>query len=166
LPIIPYFNATTTLSPHHLFSYLNLITHETSHHLKTLKNNSDSQCSHTRSLTMKPTALLALALVLALALATTPILTNAAVTCSDVYTDLMPCLGYVQGGTMSSSCCSGIRDLMSAASTTADRQTACRCIKSVASGASGSYTSRAMGIPGQCGISMPYKLSPNTNCAK
>ncbi|XP_078181176.1 lipid transfer protein 6 isoform X1 [Carex rostrata] len=113
---------------------------------------------------MKPTSLLALALILALA--TTPILTSAAVTCSDVYTDLMPCLGYVQGGPMQSSCCSGIRDLMSAASTKADRQTACRCIKSVASSAGGSYTSRAMGIPSQCHVSMPYKMDPNTDCAK
>ncbi|KAJ4751053.1 Non-specific lipid-transfer protein [Rhynchospora pubera] len=113
---------------------------------------------------MKTFTFLALALILSLA--TTPIFTSAGVTCPDVYNDLMPCLGYVQGGDLTASCCDGVRSLISAASTKSDRQTACRCIKSVASSAGGSYTSRAMGIPAQCKIPMPYKMNPNTDCSK
>ncbi|KAJ3703167.1 hypothetical protein LUZ61_006872 [Rhynchospora tenuis] len=113
---------------------------------------------------MKPFTFLALALILSLT--TNPILKTSALTCSDVYTDLMPCLGYVQGGPLTGDCCTGVSTLMSAAKTKDDRQTACKCIKNVASSAGGSYTSRAMGIPAQCNIPMPYKMSPNTNCNK
>ncbi|KAJ3669079.1 hypothetical protein LUZ60_011029 [Juncus effusus] len=117
---------------------------------------------------MKPTTSV-LALSLLLSLLAAPFLTSAAVTsCSDVYSDLMPCLTYVQyGGAMNQGCCDGVKSLMAAASARSDRQTTCKCIKNVASNAAtGDEMSRAMGIPRACGISMPYKMDPNTDCNK
>ncbi|PAN18986.1 hypothetical protein PAHAL_3G240600 [Panicum hallii] len=108
--------------------------------------------------------LVATALALALALAPRP--AGAALSCSTVYNTLMPCLGYVQsGGAVPRACCSGIQSLLSEARTTPDRRAICTCLKNVAAGAAGGpYISRAAGLPGRCGVSLPYKLSPNINC--
>ncbi|CAN6337296.1 unnamed protein product [Urochloa humidicola] len=91
---------------------------------------------------------------------------EAALSCSTVYNTLMPCLGYVQsGGTVPRACCSGIQSLVSGARTTPDRRAICTCLKDVAAGAAGGpYISRAAGLPGRCGVPLPYKLSPNMNC--
>ena len=109
-------------------------------------------------------ALLLVASALALALAARP--AGAALSCSTVYNTLMPCLGYVQsGGAVPQACCSGIQSLLSVARTTPDRRAICTCLKNVAAGAAGGpYISRAAGLPGRCGVSLPYKLSPNMNC--
>jgi len=102
----------------------------------------------------------------ALALALAPRPAGAALSCSTVYNTLMPCLGYVQsGGAVPRACCSGIQSLLSEARTTPDRRAVCTCLKNVAAGAAGGpYISRAAGLPGRCGVSLPYKLSPNINC--
>ncbi|CAN6327866.1 unnamed protein product [Urochloa humidicola] len=91
---------------------------------------------------------------------------GAVLSCSTVYSTLMPCLGYVlSGGTVPRACCSGIQSLVSEARTTPDRRAICTCLKNVAAGAAGGpYISRAAGLPGRCGVSLPYKLSPNMNC--
>ncbi|BAS94548.1 Os05g0477900, partial [Oryza sativa Japonica Group] len=79
---------------------------------------------------------------------------------------LLPCLPYVQsGGAVPAACCGGIRSVVAAARTTADRRAACTCLKNVAAGAAGGpYISRAAGLPGRCGVSVPFKISPNVNC--
>uniref|UniRef100_A0A0D9WHQ0 Non-specific lipid-transfer protein n=1 Tax=Leersia perrieri TaxID=77586 RepID=A0A0D9WHQ0_9ORYZ len=91
---------------------------------------------------------------------------RAALTCSTVYNTLLPCLPYVQsGGDVPAACCGGIRSVVAAARTTADRRTACICLKNVAAGAAGGpYISRAAALPGRCGVSVPFKISPNVNC--
>ena len=87
-----------------------------------------------------------------------------ALTCGDVARGLGPCLGYLKssgGAAVPGQCCSGIRSLNSAAKTTADRQTACKCIKAASGGVNAGL---AAGLPGKCGLSIPYKISPSTNC--
>ncbi|XP_037442855.1 non-specific lipid-transfer protein 1-like isoform X1 [Triticum dicoccoides] len=108
--------------------------------------------------------LLVAALLVALALA--PRGASAALTCSTVYNELMPCLGYVQsGGAVPRACCSGIKTLVSRARATPDRRAACACLKTVAAAAAGGpYLGRAAGLPGRCGVQPPFKIDPNVNC--
>ncbi|URD95562.1 Protease inhibitor/seed storage/LTP family [Musa troglodytarum] len=108
----------------------------------------------------------------ALVVATTVVLLAAAprggeaITCSQVYGDLISCVGYLQGGPIKQQCCSGIKSLLAAARTTQDRRTACGCIKTAAAGLSGIDYGRVSQLPGQCGISVSYKISPNVDCSK
>nr|AOC88968.1 type 1 nonspecific lipid transfer protein LTP102 [Elaeis guineensis] len=104
-------------------------------------------------------------LVLAMALLAPPCRVTA-ITCSDVYGDLLPCVQYIQsGGAVAPQCCSGLRTLVAAARTGDDRRTACTCLKTAAASFSGDV-SRASKLPGKCGVSIPYKLSPSTDCSK
>ncbi|XP_031094008.1 non-specific lipid-transfer protein 1-like [Ipomoea triloba] len=92
---------------------------------------------------------------------------EAAITCDTVYSDLNACLNYVMfGGNVPSGCCSGMKTLVAAAKTTADRQSACSCLKSIASNANASQLSRAAGLPAKCGVNIPFKIGPNIDCSK
>ncbi|KZV40868.1 hypothetical protein F511_22807 [Dorcoceras hygrometricum] len=104
-----------------------------------------------------------LVVVLALVVALAPG-GEGAIGCGTVIQDLNPCLPYVTGQGPLGGCCSGVRSLYAAARTTADRQAVCGCLKSVAQAYS-RYISKAASLPGQCGVSIPYKISPSTNCA-
>ncbi|WP_431194237.1 non-specific lipid-transfer protein [Listeria monocytogenes] len=88
-----------------------------------------------------------------------------AITCGQVASGVSPCIGYLRrGGPVPPACCSGIRGLSNAARTKPDRQTACRCLKSAAGSISGINFALAAGLPGKCGVSIPYKISPSTDC--
>lgn len=91
-----------------------------------------------------------------------------AITCNTVYSDLYPCLSYVTGtGPLQASCCNGVRSLYGAAQTTIDRQNVCSCLKQVASSGTGSVNlNNAAALPGQCGVTLPYKISPSIDCKK
>ncbi|GLT74778.1 hypothetical protein SLA2020_465540 [Shorea laevis] len=90
-----------------------------------------------------------------------------AITCGQVSSSLAQCLNYIKGsGTLPPGCCSGVKSLNAAAKTTADRKTACNCLKTLASSVSGINYSIAAGLPGKCGVSIPYSISPNTDCSK
>ncbi|KAH0642506.1 hypothetical protein KY290_034090 [Solanum tuberosum] len=93
---------------------------------------------------------------------------DATLTCNTVYTTLEPCLGYVLGGGLSvpSECCSGIKSLLNGARTIADRQSACKCIKSVVSSSSSVPVSRAAKLPGICKANVPFNISPHVDCSK
>ncbi|KAM0006269.1 Non-specific lipid-transfer protein [Helianthus debilis subsp. tardiflorus] len=69
-------------------------------------------------------------------------------------------------GAVPPACCSGVKSLNSAAKTTPDRQTACGCLKSAYSSNSGINAGNAASLPGKCGVSIPYKISPGTDCSK
>ncbi|KAD0455671.1 hypothetical protein R6Q59_027156 [Mikania micrantha] len=89
-----------------------------------------------------------------------------AVTCGEVVSAIAPCLGYLRnGGSPTTVCCNGIRELLrNKARTTTDRRSICNCLKSASSsyrGVSGSY---AASLPGKCGVNVPYKISPSTDC--
>ncbi|XP_010451927.1 PREDICTED: non-specific lipid-transfer protein 10 [Camelina sativa] len=92
---------------------------------------------------------------------------EAAVSCNAVVANLYPCAVYVaQGGTIPGSCCTGIRMLNGQAKSASDRQGVCRCIKSALGGVS--YSSKnlknAATLPAKCGVKLPYKIDPSTNC--
>lgn len=115
----------------------------------------------TKTLTM------GLAVVLCVAMAVAPL--AEAITCGQVTSALAPCVAYIRaggGGAVPAPCCSGISSLNNAAKTTPDRQQACTCIKSAAAAVTGINFGLAAGIPGKCGVNIPYKLSPSIDCKR
>uniref|UniRef100_A0A803R8U7 Non-specific lipid-transfer protein n=1 Tax=Cannabis sativa TaxID=3483 RepID=A0A803R8U7_CANSA len=92
---------------------------------------------------------------------------HATITCGQVTSSLAPCLSYLKvGGAVPDGCCNGIKSLSGAAKTPADRQAACKCLKSAASSIKGVNFNLASGLPGKCGVSIPYKISPSTDCSR
>ncbi|KAL8517057.1 hypothetical protein ACS0TY_015333 [Phlomoides rotata] len=104
------------------------------------------------------------------ALALEPPQTEAAISCSTVANDLSPCINYVLYGGATTApppedCCNGIKTLYGQAQSTPDRQQVCSCIKSVANNASPTIITNAAALPGKCGVSIPYQISPSTDCS-
>ncbi|XP_047333523.1 non-specific lipid-transfer protein 1-like [Impatiens glandulifera] len=90
---------------------------------------------------------------------------QAAITCGSVVSAISSCLDYARGGgVIPPICCTGVKNLYRNAATTPDRQTVCTCLKKL-TGSATSYP-YASEIPGKCGVSIPYKISPSTDCAK
>ncbi|KAG5582185.1 hypothetical protein H5410_052812 [Solanum commersonii] len=89
-----------------------------------------------------------------------------ALNCGQVTSGLAPCLPYLQGRGPLGGCCGGVKGLLGAAKTPADRKTACTCLKSAASAIKGIDVGKAAGIPSVCGVNIPYKISPSTDCSK
>ncbi|PON51601.1 Lipid transfer protein/Par allergen [Parasponia andersonii] len=88
-----------------------------------------------------------------------------ALTCGQVSSSIGPCVNCLKsGGAVPAAYCNGIRSLNSAAKTPADRQAGCRCLQSAAGSIKGINFSLAAGLPGKCGVDVPYKISPSTNC--
>lgn len=87
--------------------------------------------------------------------------------CSDVVSGASPCLGFLQGEEdyPSSDCCEGVSSLVAAAATTADRQQACECLKSAA-GDGSAEASAARDLPADCGLSLPFTISPDVDCSQ
>ncbi|KAF2287977.1 hypothetical protein P3X46_008003 [Hevea brasiliensis] len=94
-------------------------------------------------------------------------MTAQAITCGQVQSALVPCLSYLKttGPTPPATCCNGVRTINNAAKTTADRRTACQCLKSAAGSVKGLNPTTVAGLPGKCGVNIPYKISLSTNCA-
>ncbi|KAK1428058.1 hypothetical protein QVD17_16885 [Tagetes erecta] len=92
---------------------------------------------------------------------------EATITCGQVVSTLIPCLTYLRnGGAPAPSCCAGVRSLNSAARTTPDRKTACGCLKNSYKSNPGINSANAASLPSKCGVNIPYKISPNTDCSK
>ena len=90
-----------------------------------------------------------------------------AITCGQVASGISSCLNYLKtGGAVPQACCNGVKGLNAAAKTTADRQAVCNCLKSAAGSIKGLNLNLAAGLPGKCGVSVPYKISPSTDCSK
>ncbi|GER43250.1 non-specific lipid-transfer protein [Striga asiatica] len=83
--------------------------------------------------------------------------------CTQVAQYLSPCIPYVMGQGPIGNCCGGVKGLYSAAGTSADRQDVCKCLKSMASNVD---LDKAASLPSQCGVDVPYEISPSTDCAK
>nr|CAH69188.1 type 1 non specific lipid transfer protein precursor [Triticum aestivum] len=113
---------------------------------------------------MARVALLAVFAVLA-ALAVAE-MASGAVTCGDVTSAIAPCMSYATGQASSPSagCCSGVRTLNGKASTSADRQAACRCLKNLAGSFKGISMGNVANIPGECGVSVSFPINNNVNC--
>uniref|UniRef100_A0ACD5Y483 Uncharacterized protein n=1 Tax=Avena sativa TaxID=4498 RepID=A0ACD5Y483_AVESA len=90
-----------------------------------------------------------------------------AMNCGQVDTMVRPCLPFARGGPgPSRQCCAGVRNLHIQARSTADRQTACRCLKAVAAGIAGLNLGNAAAIPSRCGVRIPYTISPSIDCSR
>ncbi|KAJ9543085.1 hypothetical protein OSB04_022792 [Centaurea solstitialis] len=107
----------------------------------------------------------ALVVLLCLMVASAP--SEGAMTCQMVVSGLTPCAAYLtRGGPVPTSCCNGITSLYRSATTTVDRQTACRCMEQAAGMVPGINLQNAGSLPGKCGVNIPYKISPTTDCSK
>ncbi|THU59753.1 hypothetical protein C4D60_Mb07t05390 [Musa balbisiana] len=92
---------------------------------------------------------------------------HAAISCGQVVSYLMPCLGYARAiGPLTAGCCSGVRALDGAARTTPDRQTTCNCLKRSTAGIEGLQPGLISGIPRKCGVNIPFSISPSTDCSR
>ncbi|KAF0918618.1 hypothetical protein E2562_025198 [Oryza meyeriana var. granulata] len=113
-------------------------------------------------------AQLVLVALVAVLLLAAPHATMAAVSCSQATSAIAPCLTYARGAAAapSASCCSGVKSLDAAATTTADRRTACNCLKSAARGIKGINAANAASVPSKCGVSIPYTISASIDCSK
>ncbi|XP_015055317.1 non-specific lipid-transfer protein 2-like [Solanum pennellii] len=87
-----------------------------------------------------------------------------AMTCGQVTSGVAPCLPYLTGRGPLGGCCGGIKGLLGAARTPADRKMACNCLKSAATAIKGIDAGKAAGLPRVCGVNIPYKISPSTDC--
>lgn len=116
---------------------------------------------------MARSSLLVLAgVVCACLLVFTPV-ADGVLSCGQVVSSLTPCVSYLRsGGAVPDACCSGVRSLKIAAKTTPDRQAACRCLKQAAAAISGTRNTFAKGLPGKCGVNIPYSISPSVDCSK
>jgi len=103
--------------------------------------------------------------VMCMAVVSAPMVAQA-VTCGQVTTSLAPCLGYLMnGGAAAPECCTGVKNILGAAGTAADKQTVCNCLKDAA----GKYNINeqyAQALPGVCKVNVPYNISRSTNCAE
>ncbi|XP_074310243.1 non-specific lipid-transfer protein Lac s 1-like [Silene latifolia] len=93
---------------------------------------------------------------------------EAALTCGTVTKNIAQCVTYLKGtGTSpSTACCTGVTTLKGLATTLEDKKTACGCLKTAASSMTGLDTKRAADLPGDCGVTISYAISPNTDCSK
>ncbi|KAF3680491.1 Non-specific lipid-transfer protein 2 [Capsicum annuum] len=87
-------------------------------------------------------------------------------TCGEVTSNVAPCINFLRNNGPLGICCNGIRRLANAAKTTQDRQFTCNCLKSAANAIPGINFSKAAVLPRTCGVNIPYKISPSTDCSK
>ncbi|KAI3925078.1 hypothetical protein MKW98_009728 [Papaver atlanticum] len=104
--------------------------------------------------------------LLAFMVVSAPYAAEGTLTCGQVASKMAPCLGFLMGGAMSSGCCPGVKGLLGMAKATPDRQAACNCLKNAAKSMSGIKMANAAALPKQCGVNIPYQISPATDCAK
>ncbi|KAI3952809.1 hypothetical protein MKX01_006852 [Papaver californicum] len=103
--------------------------------------------------------------ILACMVVVAPFAAEGAISCGTVVSKLSPCTGYLTGGSLSSTCCAGVKSLYQAAQTS-DRQTVCGCLKKAAKAMSNIKMSNAASLPGKCGVSIPYTFSASIDCTK
>nr|AGN56421.1 non-specific lipid transfer protein 1 [Linum usitatissimum] len=109
-------------------------------------------------------ALKLVSILLVCALVAAPI-TVSGLTCGQVSSGMAACLTYLTGrAPVTPACCNGMRGLLNMAKTTADRRLACTCLKTAAGNVPGLNPAIAAGLPGKCGVKIPYKISTSTNC--
>ncbi|CAN6194924.1 unnamed protein product [Urochloa humidicola] len=92
---------------------------------------------------------------------------RADIACPDVLSDMEPCLSFLQGDgtTPSGQCCAGARSVYAAADTTAERRATCECLKT-AYRQINAQLSAAQALPDDCGLSLPYTITPDIDCSK
>ncbi|GLT78001.1 hypothetical protein SLA2020_495520 [Shorea laevis] len=96
-----------------------------------------------------------------------PLVADAAMSCGQVQTSLVPCIPYISNngaGGVPPGCCSGIVAVNNAAKTTPDRRSICDCLKKAASAFTAVNPNVISGLPAKCNVNIPYKISTSTNC--
>ncbi|KAJ1688835.1 hypothetical protein LUZ63_012990 [Rhynchospora breviuscula] len=108
--------------------------------------------------------LAALTIVLVMAAPTA----KAALTCGQVTGYIASCMPYAEGkvAAPTGQCCTGIKTLNSVAKSTPDRQATCNCLKNAAKQIKGLNGGNVAGLPGKCGVSIPYVISDRTDCSR
>ncbi|KAL5773169.1 hypothetical protein ACOSP7_012793 [Xanthoceras sorbifolium] len=81
---------------------------------------------------------------------------QAAVTCADALTTIMPCKPFLVDGADKPT------DM---ASNPADRREICECFKKAAP-AMGVDPAKAEALPGLCGVQLPFPIKPDIDCTK
>ncbi|KAK8684802.1 hypothetical protein V6N13_040818 [Hibiscus sabdariffa] len=92
---------------------------------------------------------------------------TAALSCVDMASQTVACMGYLQNGGGNrppSSCCNGVRNVIRQARTTRDRQTLCRCLQNAARAFSGSSYRLVESLPGKCRVRITFRINPSTDC--
>lgn len=87
--------------------------------------------------------------------------------CAQVAQLMAPCMPYLTGApgmTPYGICCNSLGVLNQLAATRADRVAACSCVKAAAAGFPAVDFTRAAGLPGACGLSISFTISPNMDC--
>ncbi|KAL2230384.1 non-specific lipid-transfer protein 2-like [Sesamum indicum] len=115
----------------------------------------------TASIKLTSTVLVAAMLVFAIVPGT-----EATIGCGAVLSTLSSCLPYVTDQGPLGACCGGVKSLYVAAKTTTDKQSVCGCLESLAGSVPNVDLAKAAGLPGQCGVNIPYKISPSVDCSK
>ncbi|XP_073147385.1 non-specific lipid-transfer protein 1-like [Henckelia pumila] len=119
------------------------------------------------TMSLKPMWVAALLVVISAALTAPLPVAEAAVSCNTVQNSLTPCLGYVViGGTPTTQCCNGVKSIFNAAATKEDRQAVCTCLKSLVGSATPGMIANAGSLPGKCSVSVPFTISPSTDCSR
>ncbi|MBA0754201.1 hypothetical protein Gogos_021600, partial [Gossypium gossypioides] len=87
------------------------------------------------------------------------------VSCDEVDECLVYCVPYLTSrtGCPSALCCGGLAKLVKIAVTTAEKQTACSCIKQAAAGFPSIKEDVASSLPNKCNVQFNYPISKNTN---
>ncbi|XP_060176361.1 non-specific lipid-transfer protein 2-like isoform X2 [Lycium barbarum] len=89
-----------------------------------------------------------------------------AVTCDEIHVGAVGCLPYVQNRGPLEGCCGTIESLMKLLKTPQDRKIAGSCVKTALNTIEGIDFGKAAGLPGICGINVPFKGSPSVDCSK
>ncbi|CAJ1811511.1 unnamed protein product [Sphenostylis stenocarpa] len=94
-------------------------------------------------------------------------LAEAAIPCGTVQFTLASCIAFLRGpgGPVPAACCNGVKSLNNQAKTTADRQGACTCLKNTALAIPGLNLRSLATLPSNCGVNLPYKISPSIDCS-
>ncbi|PWA95688.1 plant lipid transfer protein/Par allergen [Artemisia annua] len=88
-----------------------------------------------------------------------------AITCGQVVSTLAPCLGYLtQNGAVTAPCCGAVKAL--AANSAPNKRTICGCLKGIYASNSAINLNNANALPSKCGVNVPYKIDPSTDCSK
>ncbi|XP_019162730.1 PREDICTED: non-specific lipid-transfer protein-like [Ipomoea nil] len=97
---------------------------------------------------------------------------EAAIFCGPLVAKLSPCLRYMRGETKGhppAACCGVIKSIKSAATSTADRQAACKCWTVLLETYPLLDRGLTNGLPGKCGVNMGYPVDigyPTIDCNK
>ncbi|KAL3516863.1 hypothetical protein ACH5RR_023765 [Cinchona calisaya] len=90
-----------------------------------------------------------------------------AINCPQVDIYLARCVPYLrEGGEPDPACCSGVKSLIGAVKTPADKRDACKCVKQAANNVPNLKDDAAQALPAKCGVTMDIPISKNVDCDK